>query len=86
MFKWRLMFWIPVLVGALLWIVCNGLLSTTIQLSFDNSATMVRLLWGANIGFLLIGWGFGMAYSKKWEVDGINFQTKSKEGKNGKRH
>ena len=58
--NWALIVWSPVIVGALVFAFGNS--------TFVPSEYKVI----GSIGGLLIGWGFGLCYSRLWKIRGID--------------
>jgi len=63
MSQWRMMIWTPIAIGAIVYSIFNS------TLFIPKESYQWSLI--ASIGGMLIGWGFGLAASKKWSVEGI---------------
>lgn len=57
------MIWTPIILGVIIFSVFNSSF-------FVPPKYMQWSMFGA-IGGILIGWGFGLAYSKKYDVEGL---------------
>lgn len=62
--KWKLMIWTPIILGALIFIVFYS--------SFFIPSEYLIPSGLAAIGFLLIGFGFGLVYARAFNIEGID--------------
>ena len=62
---WKLMLWIPILIGTLMFVTFNT--------TFFIPGEYITYVWLSSFGFLLVGWGFGLAYAKLWKIKGIDY-------------
>ena len=62
--KWKLIVWLPIIVG--------GVMFSVFTSSFFMPTEFVRASWFAAIGFLLVGFGFGLAYARMFKIEEID--------------
>lgn len=71
--KWRFQVWGLIIFGTLVWIIFNGLVTITLQAQLESPSMMIRYLWFSNMGSLIIGLGFGLAYARVWKIKGVDY-------------
>ena len=62
--KWKLMIWTTTVLGAILFSIFTS--------GYFMKPECVRASWFAAIGFLLVGLGFGLVYSRIFNIEGID--------------
>ncbi|GBE19392.1 MAG TPA: hypothetical protein ENG87_01825 [Candidatus Pacearchaeota archaeon] len=61
---WKGMVWTPIVLGVIMF----SIFTSTFYIPRDY----LRATWFSAIGFLLVGWGFGLAYSRVWRIKEID--------------
>ena len=62
--KWKLIVWIPIILGVIIFSIFNS--------TFYMSSEYTRACWFAAIGFLLVGFGFGLILARIFKIEGID--------------
>lgn len=62
--KWKLIIWIPIIVGAIIFAIFNS--------TFYMPSEYTQASWYAAIGFLLVGFGFGLVLARMFKIEGID--------------
>ena len=64
--QWQLMIWTPIILGAIIFIIFYS------SVFIPRDSLIPSGLVG--IGFLLIGWGFGLAYARMFKIERIDYE------------
>ena len=62
--RWNLIVWIPIILG--------GIIFSIFTSGYFMKPECVRASWFAAIGLLLVGCGFGLAYARAFNIEGID--------------
>ena len=65
-FQWNLIIWTPIILGMFIF--------TIFYSSFFIPSEYLRASGLVGIGFLLIGWGFGLAYARMFKIERIDYE------------
>lgn len=67
--EWRIRIWTPIILGGIVWSIANTLIQNYLQ---GNPTTTGIIITGITVGGILIGWGFGLAYSRYFKIKEID--------------
>ena len=63
---WKLMIWTPIILG--------GIIFSIFASGYFMKPECVRASWFAAFGLLLVGYGFGLAYARAFNIEGIDYE------------
>jgi hypothetical protein len=62
--RWKLIVWTPIILGLIVFSVFSS--------TFFIPKEAIIWAWLSMVGGLLMGWGFGLAYSRIFKIKGID--------------
>lgn len=66
--QWGFIVWTPIFIGVVVFSIFNS--------TFFIPKEVWIYSWLSAIGLMLVGWGFGLVYSRLWEIKGIDNNLK----------